>query len=197
MGALLRNPMLMLLVASTAIRGVGESAVEGFLPVYLKETLEFSDTNIALVFSGAQVIGLISQPVMGFLSDRVGRKIVLVTATASLGVLSLLLSVADPVFQVVLIVLAKGAFKFSLHHIFIAAAIDTSKGEAQSTVTSFMYGAGLLGIFSPDHRGGDIGCIRHPCRLRLRRRPDAPGAGRTGPLPRSDSRLAGGGVRDR
>ena len=153
MGALLRNPMLMLLVASTAIRGVGESAVEGFLPVYLKETLEFSDTNIALVFSGAQVIGLISQPVMGFLSDRVGRKIVLVTATASLGVLSLMLSVADPVVQVVLIVLAKGAFKFSLHHIFIAAAIDTSKGEAQSTVTSFMYGAGLLGIFSPTVAG--------------------------------------------
>ena len=105
------------------------------------------------MFSGAQVIGLISQPVMGFLSDRVGRKIVLVTATASLGVLSLLLSVADPVVQVVLIVLAKGAFKFSLHHIFIAAAIDTSKGEAQSTVTSFMYGAGLLGIFSPTVAG--------------------------------------------
>ena len=149
MGVLLRNPMLMLLVASTAIRGVGEGAVEFFLPVYLKETLEFSKDNIALVFSGAQVVGLISQPVMGFLSDRVGRKAVLVTATASLGVLSLLLSVADPVIQVVLIVLAKGAFKFSLHHIFIAAAIDTSKGEAQSTVTSFMYGAGLLGIFSP------------------------------------------------
>ncbi len=149
MGALLRNPMLMLLVASTAIRGVGESAVEAFLPVYLKETLEFSDRNIALVFSGAQVVGLISQPVMGFLSDRVGRKVVLMTATASLGILSLLLSVADPVIQVVLIILAKGAFKFSLHHIFIAAAIDTSKGEAQSTVTSFMYGAGLLGIFSP------------------------------------------------
>ena len=60
---------------------------------------------------------------------------------------------ADPVVQVVLIVLAKGAFKFSLHHIFIAAAIDTSKGEAQSTVTSFMYGAGLLGIFSPTIAG--------------------------------------------
>lgn len=153
MGALLGNPMLMILVASTAIRGVGESAVEGFLPVYLKETLGYADRNVALVFSGAQVIGLISQPVMGYLSDRFGRKVVLMAATLSLGVLSLLLSVASPGVQVVLIVLAKGPFKFSLHHVFIAAAIDTSRGEAQSTVTSLMYGAGVLGIFSPSIAG--------------------------------------------
>jgi MFS family permease len=149
MGGLLRNPMFMILVISTGIRGMGESAVDGFLPVYLKDTLEYSDRNIALVFSGAQVIGLLAQPVMGFVSDRFGRKVVLIPATISIGVLSLLLSVADPGIQVVLIILAKGTFKFSLHHIFIAAAIDASGGKAQSTVTSFMYGAGLLGILSP------------------------------------------------
>ena len=153
MGVLLGNPMLMVLVLSTAIRGVGESAVESFLPVYLKDTLGFTNRNIGLVFSGAQVVGLIAQPVMGFISDRFGRKVVLLPATIILGVLSLLLSVAEPVVQVMLIILAKGAFRFSLHHIFIAAAIDASKGEAQSTVTSFMYGAGLLGILSPSVAG--------------------------------------------
>ncbi len=152
-GVLLRNPMFMILVISTGIRGMGEGAVDTFVPLYLRDTLEMSERDRAFLFSGAQVIGLAAQPVMGFVADRFGRKVVLIPSTVSIGILSLLLSVADPGYQVVLIILAKGTFKFSLHHVFIAAAIDASKGQAQSTVTSFMYAAGLLGIVSPSIAG--------------------------------------------
>jgi hypothetical protein len=42
-----------------------------------------------------------------------------------------------------------GSFLYSLHTIFIAAAMDVSKGEAQSTVVSLIYGASFFGTFSP------------------------------------------------
>ena len=46
-------------------------------------------------------------------------------------------------------VIAKGAFSFPLHHMFIAAGMDVARGNVQSTVVSLIYGAGFLGTFSP------------------------------------------------
>ena len=42
-----------------------------------------------------------------------------------------------------------GSFQYSLHSIFIAAALDVSRGESQSTVVSLIYGAGFFGVLSP------------------------------------------------
>ena len=86
---------------------------------------------------------------MGLLSDKYGRKIVLVPAMTVLGILYLSLSFADDGIQLILSVLAMGAFVYSLHTIFIAAAMDVAKGRAQSTVVSLIYGASFLGTIGP------------------------------------------------
>ena len=149
LAGLLSNRMVLILVLSTALRSVGESAVDGFLPKYLREDLDFSPIRVAVYLSTAQVAGLIAQPVMGYVSDRFGRKVVLLPVVIAVGLLALALSVAGPGLSLLLIIVAKGAFKFSLHHIFIAAAIDAARGQAQSTVVSLIYGAGFFGAFSP------------------------------------------------
>ena len=48
-----------------------------------------------------------------------------------------------------IVVLATGAFLYSLHTIYIASAMDVARGQAQSTVVSLIYGASFLGAFSP------------------------------------------------
>ena len=149
LASLLRKPMIFALVLVTALRSMGQGAVTVFLPVYLKEDLEFSAIKVALYLSMAQVVGIGAQPVMGFLSDRLGRKFVLVPAIAILGALFIVLRFADPGVQLVLTVLAMGAFLYSLHTIFIAAAMDVAGGEVQSTVVSLIYGASFLGTASP------------------------------------------------
>ena len=149
LASLMSNKVLILLVLSTALRSMGETAVSGFLPVYLREDLAYSATRVALYLSLAQVTGLVAQPALGYLSDRLGRKAILLPGTAAVALLSLALSVAPPGPQLFLVILAKGAFRFSLHHIIIAAAIDAAHGQAQSTVVSLIYGAGLIGTFSP------------------------------------------------
>lgn len=146
---LLANRVLLVLVLATALRSIGESAVGAYLPLYLRDDLAIEALPRALLLSGAYVAGVVSQPVMGYLSDRFGRKAVMLPATAALSLLAFALSVAEPGPQLVAVVVAKGAFTFSLHHIFIAAALDSTRGKLQSTVVSLIYAAGFLGTFSP------------------------------------------------
>ena len=146
---MLRNRILLLLIVSTALRSIGEGAIAGFLTLYMRDDLGYSLGTVALFLSVAQVAGIISLPTMGFLSDKVGRKPVLVVGTGLVMMSALGLAVADPGYQLFLVVLVRGAFSFSLHHIFVAAALDIAPGVTQSTVVSLIYGAGFIGTFSP------------------------------------------------
>lgn len=146
---LLRRPAMISLVVVTALRSTGQSAVMAFLPVYLNEDLGYEFVVIGLFMSGAQVTGIVVQPIMGWLSDKFGRKVVLVPCTAAMGLLIAALKFANSEALLILTILAMGAFLYSLHTIYIASAMDVAQGQAQSTVVSLIYGASFLGAFSP------------------------------------------------
>ena len=153
LASLIKKRALMLVILVTALRSMGQSAVVIFLPVYLREDLEYSAARVALYISMGQVVGIGAQPVMGFLSDRIGRKAVLLPAILSLGLLYMALGLAEPGTQLVLTILATGAFTYSLHSLFMATAMDIAGGEVQSTVVSVIYGASFLGTISPIFAG--------------------------------------------
>ena len=162
---MLRRRGMQMLVITTALRSMGQGAMMAFLPVYLLDDQGISAIVIGLFMAGIQFVGILAQPVMGWLADRLGHKAVLVPCTAALGVLMIalkyaptddplvfnlvLLEIAVPGIQFGIIALAMGAFLYALHAIYIAAAMDVAEGEAQSTVVSLIYGASLLGAFSP------------------------------------------------
>ena len=162
---LLRRRGMQALVATTALRSMGQGAMMAFLPVYLLEDQGISPIVIGLFLSSIQFVGILAQPAMGWLADKFGHKRVLVPGTAALGLLMIalkfaptddplmidivLLNITLPGLQFGIIALAMGAFLYALHAIYIAAAMDVSQGEAQSTVVSLIYGASFLGAFSP------------------------------------------------
>ena len=146
---LLQKKAMIGLVAITGLRSMGQSAVNTFLPLYLLSDLGYSPFEVGLFMSGAQIVGVGAQPFMGSLSDRYGRKVVLIPAATALGLLYIALRYADPGLQLMMVVGAMGAFQYSLHAIFIAAAMDVAKGESQSTVVSLIYGAGFFGTIAP------------------------------------------------
>jgi MFS family permease len=152
-GALLRKGKLAILVGVTALRSMGQSAIMIFLPVYLREDLAYSAATVAIYLSMAQVVGMFAQPAMGYISDRLGRKIVLVPSMMIMGFLFFALTYADPGWQLIITILALGTFLYSLHTIFIAAALDVAGEEVQSTVVSLIYGASFIGTLSPVFAG--------------------------------------------
>jgi MFS family permease len=153
---LLKRRDIFILVLVTALRSIGQHGILIFLPIYLRVDLAFSPTKAAVYLSLAQVVGIGAQPAMGYISDRLGRKAVLIPAMTALGLLFLALKVAEPGAQLMLTVMAMGAFLFSLHEISIAAAMDIAGGEVQSTMASLIYGASFLGAISPVIAGAII-----------------------------------------
>ncbi|MCH8310453.1 MAG: MFS transporter [Chloroflexi bacterium] len=150
---LLRKGRLAVLVAVTGLRSMGQSAIMIFLPLYLREDLEFSAGRVAIYLAMSQAVGMFAQPAMGYFSDRYGRKIVLVPSMTAMGLLFFALTYADVGIQLIVTILALGAFLYSLHTIFIAAAMDVAGDEVQSTVVSLIYGASFLGTLSPVFAG--------------------------------------------
>lgn len=146
---LLRNKALALLVVVTALRTMGQSSIVIFLPVYLREDLDYSTGTVGVLLSLAFVVGIGSQPVMGYLSDRLGYKRVLTPALVGLGSLLVALALVEGTVQLTLVIMAMGAFLFSMHSIFISAAIHAVGEEAQATTVSLMYAASIMGTLSP------------------------------------------------
>jgi MFS family permease len=149
LAVMLKTKALALLVLITALRSMGQSAISLFLPIYLREDLDYSAATVGIFLAMAQLIGIGSQPVMGYLSDRIGHKRVLVPAMLCLGLLFGALAFVEGDVGLALTILALGAFLYSLHSIFISAAIGVVGENGQSTVVSVMYGASFLGILSP------------------------------------------------
>ena len=154
LGSLLKVWNMLGLILVTALRSMGQSAIQSFLILYLMSPIDEGGLNktalmAGLFISGSQAVGIFAQPVMGWVSDRYGRKIVLVPSMTALGLLFIALNFAEDGYQLWINVLVMGAFVYSLHVIFIAAAMDVSEGKAQSTVVSLIYGASFLGSFSP------------------------------------------------
>lgn len=127
------NPLFIGICAATALLQVGRVVVITFLPIYLQEHLGYSPFVLGFYIALLHAMGTISQPVMGHLSDRFGRKAVLFPSFMSLGLLFILLAVAAPGVQLALVVGAIGLFFYTLINITNAAVMDVAGSKIQAS----------------------------------------------------------------
>jgi MFS family permease len=144
MGRLLRNRRLLMVFLFSGGFGGGQSVVLTFLPIYLREDLGFSSVSLGLYLSLVQVAGIGSQPVLGHLSDRLGRKAVLAPGLAILGLSFVGLSLAPAGWPFILVVLVTGVFLFPLMAILLAAASDLVERDVQATTVSMVFGSAVV-----------------------------------------------------
>ena len=130
---LARNALFLGISASTALFQMGRLVVITFLPIYLQEHLGYSPFALGIYIGLLHAMGTISQPVMGYLSDRFGRKEVLLPSFLLLGLLFLLLAVAAPGIPLGLVVSAIGLFFYTVLNITIAAVMDVAGSRIQAS----------------------------------------------------------------
>ena len=145
---LLKNRRLMAVVVLCGTVSMGDYAVGTFLPIYLREHLEFSTFKVGLYISLLQVVGILVHPVMGFMSDRFSRKAVLIPELTTFGLLCVALAYANPGLQLLLTIIAIGAVTFTYLPILVATAIDLSPPGVHGTIVGLVYsGSMAIGAF--------------------------------------------------
>lgn len=141
---LLKDVRLLLVLVFAAGFVGGQSTVLTFLPIYLDEDMGASSVTVGLYLALAQVGGIVSQPFLGFVSDRLGRKIVLIPSLVMLGLSFIGLVVVPTGWMFVTIVLIMGAFLFPLMAVVLAAAMDLVVMGAQATTVSLVFGSAVV-----------------------------------------------------
>jgi FSR family fosmidomycin resistance protein-like MFS transporter len=151
--SLLRNRTLALILLVTIFRSVGQSTTTIFLPIYLREDLGYSSALVGLYISMSQVAGIGSQPMMGFLSDRLGHKQVMLPALILFALLLALIPLADGKIGLAVVILLLGFFLFSMQSILTSAAIEQAGHEVHATVVSLIYASSFVGSLAPTVAG--------------------------------------------
>jgi len=152
--AMFKSPVVATLVLAAAIRGVANNALFQWTPFYLKNA---TDGGLDMGFFTAGVhlslltgMGIVSAPILGYLSDRYGRKQVLVPGLIIAAVLTMFVVSAGDSLMLAVLLGGIGLFSFALQQIILASVLDLVNKGTEATASGLIFGInGMLGFGSP------------------------------------------------
>lgn len=128
---------LAVIVSNTLIT-MGRLSMLAFFPIYIMETLEYTEFVLGIYLALLYVMGIISQPIMGILSDRIGRKIVLISSFATMAAFYLAIVVASGGTFLGLVIVLLGMFFYPIMNITQTAVMDVAPEGVQSSTMGVM-----------------------------------------------------------
>ena len=146
------HPRLWGIMAVAGLRGMANVAFLPFLALYLGLDDELGLGNAALGLHIALLVGVgvVAAPVVGYISDRAGRKLVLIPGMLALCALTALLVPFGEGAGLIVILALLGVFFFSDQPILTAAALDVVGDKvAASTLGVFSFSRFVLAAASP------------------------------------------------
>ncbi len=152
---LLSNPVILSLIAIVFLRQTGFNALEAWVPYYL--TADETDGGIgASALSQGIGLGIVTSlgffmaPVLGYLSDRLGRKSILVPSMVIVGVLTFFIMYTTGIVALLIILGVIGLFSYTLGQLLQALVLDQVDTGIEGTTMGLVLGINqLLGSFSP------------------------------------------------
>jgi predicted MFS family arabinose efflux permease len=142
---LFANRGLIVLATSSAFRSMTQNALLTFLPVYLAYELGYSPFWVGACMFALQAAGFAAAPVAGHLSDRMGRKSVMMTSMAMTAVVLLFMAVAGKSAAFVFFVTVLGFFLYAIRPVLQAWLLETTPKNMGGTSIGVLFGAQALG----------------------------------------------------
>jgi MHS family proline/betaine transporter-like MFS transporter len=132
--SLLKNTMVWRVNLVSSLRGMSYQAYTTFLPLFLAEEVGLDSKGVGFHLGLLFTVGIFASPLMGHLSDRIGRRAVLVPALLGLCVLSVLLALFGQGLALTVIIVVLGLFIRSDYSLLSAMVLDVV-GEGVATTT--------------------------------------------------------------
>ncbi len=130
------------IMASYSFILMGRLVIQTFLPIYISETLGYSSFVLGIYLTLLYVLGMISQPIMGVVSDKYGRKMVLAPSYGLLSILYLGLIISNNSIQLGIVISSIGLFFYAVSNVATSAIMDMADKNIQSS------SMGIMGLFS-------------------------------------------------
>ena len=123
---------------------MGTVGIFAFFSLYCRKDLGFGPAKAGMYFTLMMASGILSQPVLGYLSDRFGRKIVMIPSLALMGIFEIILVWAGSGVLLALVAICIGFFIYAVNAIIQAAAMDATPEEAGATTIALLFGSSAL-----------------------------------------------------
>jgi len=142
---LFSNRGLVVLASSSAFRSMTQNALLTFLPVYLAYELGYSPFWVGACMFALQAAGFAAAPVAGHLSDRMGRRSVMMTSMAMTAVVLLFMALAGKSAAFVFFVTILGFFLYAIRPVLQAWLLEAAPQNRGGTSIGVLFGAQSLG----------------------------------------------------
>ena len=149
-GSMLANKTVLGMVTISGVRSMAHNSLNIFLVIYMSEDLGFDSFKIGYHVTLLTLFGVASSPILGWASDKIGRRPVMFVSLFSMAILIFSLIAFGTGWSFTLILALLGLFLYSVNPIMMAAAVDaTKKGTEASGVALMFAGSAVLGAASP------------------------------------------------
>jgi MFS family permease len=151
---LLSNRTLVMLSVSGAFRSMTQSTLLAFLPIFLLREMDFSKAWVGNCLFAMQVAGFAAAPIAGHLSDKMGRRRIIMSSMATSGVTLLAMAFAGRSPAFVFLVAFLGFFLFAIRSVMQAWLLDATPPSMGGTSIGVLFGTQALGVAMGPFAGG-------------------------------------------
>jgi MFS family permease len=147
---LFRDPDMLKIALLGGARSMSQSALSTFLPIYLATTAGLSAALVGAYMAVVQGAGIVSGPLSGSLSDRIGRRPLIAAGMVSSSILLIALMALRIEWLFVFILALIGFFLYSTQPVLNAWALDIAPPELGGTSIGILFASqSLLGGLAP------------------------------------------------
>ena len=153
---LFRNRGLVVLTASSAFRAMTQNTLLTFLPVYLAYEMGFNPFWVGAGMFALQAAGFAATPIAGHLSDRIGRRSIMMTSMAMSAVVLVFMGFAGKSHAFIAFVAVLGFFLYAIRPVMQAWLLESTPKNMGGTSIGILFGAQAAGSSIAPLLGGMI-----------------------------------------
>jgi len=144
-GVLMRNRTIMMLSLGSVFRSITQTSLLAFLPLFIARELGYSVVWIGACMFILQAAGFLAAPVAGHLSDKMGRRQIIVSSMTMTAVVLLFMALAGRSLAFVFFIAFLGFFLFAIRAVLQAWLLDATPRGMGGTSIGFMFGMQSIG----------------------------------------------------